>query len=155
MRLLDSVREQLGECDEALLCVAFASRGGVHLLSRQLRRLGPNSRLLVTNVFGSTTTEALVAAQDLGADVRILNLRGGTYHPKLYLSVSGASASATIGSANLTNGLVGNVGQLTVKLQARRRVMDRPGTTSTPGRRASTAQTAELRFTFRPSPDTR
>ena len=108
-RLLTGVRDQLDRGDEALLCVAFASRGGVHLLSRQLERLGPCGRLLVTNVFGTTSAEALAAASDMGIEVRILNLGGGTYHPKLYLSSSGAAASATIGSANLTNGLVGNV----------------------------------------------
>ena len=109
IRLLTGVRGQLDRGEEALLCVAFASRGGVHLLSRQLERLGPRGRLLVTNVFGSTSAEALIAAGDMGIDVRVLNLRGGTYHPKLYLSSAGHTASATIGSANLTNGLVGNV----------------------------------------------
>ena len=118
-RLLTGVRDQLDGSDHALLCVAFASRGGVHLLSRQLEQLGRRSRLLVTSVFGSTTAEALRTANDLGVNVRVLNLSGGTYHPKLYLTATGRSASATIGSANLTNGLVGNV-EVAVRLDGDR-----------------------------------
>jgi len=118
-RLLEGVRNQLAGSDSALLCVAFASRGGVHLLSRQLEKLGSRGRLLVTNVFGSTSADALAAAADLDVHIRVLNPGGGTYHPKLYLSSSGNEASATIGSANLTNGLVGNV-EVAVRLDGAR-----------------------------------
>lgn len=118
-RLLDTLRDQLEASDEALLCVAFASRSGVHLLGRQLDRLGPNCRLLVTSVFGSTTVDALATATDMGVDVRVLNPGGGTYHPKLYLGSAGDRATATVGSANLTGGLVGNI-EVVVQLQGER-----------------------------------
>jgi hypothetical protein len=48
-------------------------------------------------------------ASGLGLDIRILNPGSGrTFHPKLYLAVNGAGASAVIGSANLTGGLATN-----------------------------------------------
>lgn len=60
-------------------------------------------------MFGQTTTAALGRAVDLGVDVRVLNLAGGTYHPKLYLSRRGEKATALVGSANLTSGLLRNI----------------------------------------------
>ena len=107
---LRAVRGTLDHADEAILAVAFASEAGVHLLRQQLDALGPRTRLLVTTAFGTTTAGALQMARSCGADVRTLNPAGGTYHPKLYLARRrGGAASAVIGSANLTRGLVGNV----------------------------------------------
>ena len=105
--LLRELRRSLDGADEALLCVAFASAAGVHLLERQLDRLGDRARIVATTVFGGGS--ALDDAAALGARVRILNPGGGTYHPKLYLTRGGAGATALVGSANLTSGLVGNV----------------------------------------------
>jgi hypothetical protein len=105
--MLAAVRTVLAEADEALLCVAFANQAGVELVAPLLRDLPV--RLLATTVFGATTTAALARAADLGADVRVLNLPGGTYHPKLYLGRAGGTATALVGSANLTGGLIRNV----------------------------------------------
>jgi hypothetical protein len=58
-------------------------------------------------VFGSTTSDGLVAAREAG--VGVLNPVGGTFHPKLYLGRHGDRIAAAVGSANLTSGLVGNV----------------------------------------------
>jgi len=100
----------LDQADEALLAVAFVSESGVHLLHKQLRRLGPRTRLLVTTTFGTTKPAALDMASDLGADVRTLNPGGGTYHPKAFLTrTSGGNAAAVVGSSNLTGGLIVNV----------------------------------------------
>ena len=49
-------RARLVEAD-GLLCVAFANRRGVNLLSPQLARLGGRCRLVVTTAFGQTTGE--------------------------------------------------------------------------------------------------
>jgi hypothetical protein len=105
--MLAAVRFVLADADEALLCVAFANQAGVELVAPLLR--DRPVRLLATTVFGGTTTAALARAADLGAEVRVLNLPGGTYHPKLYLARSGGSATALVGSANLTGGLIRNV----------------------------------------------
>lgn len=112
--LLKAVRGTLSESDDSLLCVAFAHERGVRLIAKELEaahRRGARLRLLVTNVFdrGGTTDDALAVAHGLGADVRIHNHAGGTYHPKLYLGSSSTSARAVIGSANLTAGLACNV----------------------------------------------
>lgn len=112
--LLKAVRDTLSEADDSLLCVAFAHERGVRLIAKELEaahRRGARLRLLVTNVFdrGGTTDDALAVAHGLGADVRIHNHAGGTYHPKLYLGSSSTSARAVIGSANLTAGLACNV----------------------------------------------
>jgi len=106
--LLTRVRGALEGADESLLCVAFISMAGVHLLRRQLAE-AKRSRLLATTVFGSTAPAALDFASDLGVEVRVLNPSTGTYHPKLYLARRGDRSTAVIGSANLTAGLVGNV----------------------------------------------
>lgn len=117
--LLRAVRGALVDADEAMLAVAFASEGGVNLLGRELRRLGPSARLLVTTVFGKTTAEALRMAARERAALRILNPgRRSTYHPKLYMGRRGGQARAVIGSANLTNGLYNNV-ELAVALEGR------------------------------------
>lgn len=112
--LLVGVREALGRSDEALLCVAFVSEPGVHLLGRELRRLRGRARLLVTTQFGTTRPSALGMARDMGVRVRQLNPPGGrTYHPKLYVGRSGGRGggriSAVVGSANMTQGLVSNI----------------------------------------------
>lgn len=106
--LLTRVRGALDGADDSLLCVAFISMEGVHLLSQQLKH-AKRSRLLATTVFGSTAPAALDMASDLGVEVRVLNPSSGTYHPKLYLARRGGVSTAVIGSANLTAGLVSNV----------------------------------------------
>lgn len=80
--LLTRMRGALDGADESLLCVAFISMEGVHLLRRQLEH----------------TKRA-----------RLLNPSSGTYHPKLYLARRGLTSTAVIGSANLTGGPVSNV----------------------------------------------
>lgn len=106
--LLTRVRGALDGADESLLCVAFVSMAGVHLLRRQFENT-KQARLLATTVFGSTAPAALDLASDLGVEVRVLNPSSGTYHPKLYLARRGLMSTAVIGSANLTAGLVSNV----------------------------------------------
>jgi HKD family nuclease len=108
-RLLPAIRTALREADEALLCVAFVNRRGINLLEPQLSALSRRCRLLVTTVFGGTTSNALTKATDMGIQVRVLNPPGGTFHPKLYLTRSPNTATAVIGSANLTSGLVANI----------------------------------------------
>ncbi|RLB49339.1 MAG: hypothetical protein DRJ42_21215 [Deltaproteobacteria bacterium] len=109
--LLHAVRGTISAGDEVLLCVAFAHVRGVQLIRKELeaaaKRAAP--RLLVTTAFGQSHEEALAAASNAGAEVRVLNPGTGTYHPKLYLSSRGSAASGVIGSANLTSGLVVNV----------------------------------------------
>jgi hypothetical protein len=63
---------------------------------------------MVTTVFADCAA-ALARANDLGAAVRVLNLTGGTYHPKVYLTTAAETAHATVGSANLTSGLICNI----------------------------------------------
>ena len=108
--LLRAVRATLDQADEVLLCVAFASEQGVHLLRSQLGRLGPRARLIATTTFGSTTPGALAMAHGLGVRVQTLNPGSGTYHPKAFLSRRrDGSAAAFLGSCNLTRGLIANV----------------------------------------------
>lgn len=108
--LLQGLHRSLTGADEALLCVAFASRSGVQLLHEPLEALGGRARLLVTTAFGSTAAEALNHAHDLGLRIGVLNPGGAsTYHPKVYLARRGGEVAAVVGSANLTQGLVGNV----------------------------------------------
>ncbi len=104
--LLRSAREAASH-DDVLLCVAFARVGGVQLLAKELKR-AKRRRLLATTVFGGSEA-ALAEARDLGVDIRVRNPSTGTYHPKLYLGVTDARASALVCSANLTGGLLVNV----------------------------------------------
>lgn len=106
--LLSSVRSLLDDADEALLCVAFTNKKGVHLLEPQFKRLGSSCRVLVTNVFADPAP-ALAQLSDWGSEVRLLNPSGGTYHPKIYLAGHGTHTQAFIGSANLTSGLLTNI----------------------------------------------
>jgi hypothetical protein len=115
---LESVRRVLEGADEAILGVAFVQRRGVSLVERQLQTVGVG-RLVTTTVFGSTTGEGLDAMRSAGFGVRVLNPRGGTFHPKLYLARHGVEIVAAVGSANLTGGLVANVELVTV-LRGRR-----------------------------------
>jgi HKD family nuclease len=109
--LLAGLRRSLADADEAVLCVAFASRGGIHLLRDALAPICKREGvlLLVTTTFGTTTAAGLQLARDLGVDVRVMNPTGGTYHPKVYVARTGDRVDAIVGSANLTNGLVANV----------------------------------------------
>jgi hypothetical protein len=91
-----------------LLGVAFVERRGVNLVEHQLRAV-KRTRLVATTVFGSTTEQGLSGARKLGVEVRVLNRRGGTFHPKVYLGRHGDRLAAAVGSANLTGGLIANV----------------------------------------------
>jgi hypothetical protein len=110
---LRAVRRVLDGADEAILGVAFVQRRGVSLVEQQLRSVGAG-RLVASTVFGTTTSEGLDAIRDAGFGVRVLNPRGGTFHPKLYLARRGDEIAAAVGSANLTSGLVANVELVTV-----------------------------------------
>lgn len=111
--LLRAVRGTLADADEAMLCVAFVQEKGIHLLEGELealRRRKAPARLLVTTTFKTTSAPALGMARRLGLEVRVLNPgSGSTFHPKLYLGRSRATARAVIGSANLTGGLASNL----------------------------------------------
>lgn len=121
--LLGAVRATLARADEAFLCVAFVHEKGLHLLSRELeerQRRKLRSRLLVTTTFQQAESSALSVATGLGLEVRILNPGSGrTFHPKLYLGVTGRAAEAVIGSANLTGGLATNL-EAAVALRGKR-----------------------------------
>src|SRR5689334_20355197 len=86
--LLRTLRGSLDEAETALLCVAFVNQPGLRLVQPQLERLSSDARLLVTTVF-SDVSVALNEAADWGVDVRTLNWRGGTFHPKMYLMQGG------------------------------------------------------------------
>jgi len=45
----------------------------------------------------------------MDVQIRVKNLSGGTYHPKVYAARKGDQISAVLGSSNLTGGLAGNV----------------------------------------------
>ncbi len=109
--LLAALRGVLDSADEALLCVAFAQARGVHLIAREVTQVARRggARVLVTTTLGTTSEVALAALTEAGADVRVLNPGGGTYHPKVFLGRRGDELAAMVGSANLTSGLVANV----------------------------------------------
>ena len=108
--LLQAVRSTLDDADNAILATAFVDSRGIQLLDAQLSALGPKCRLLVTSVFDrNRTAAALSLAHRRGVRTRILNWSRGTYHPKLYLAMTGSSSRAVVGSANLTSGLFSNV----------------------------------------------
>lgn len=75
--LLGALRGVLAESDDALLCVAFAQARGVHLIAREVAEVARRgrARVLVTNVFGTTSEVALGALREAGASVRVLSLR--------------------------------------------------------------------------------
>jgi len=108
---VDAVRRVLAAADEALICVAFAQARGVHLVERELsdvaRRGG--ARVVVTTTLGASSPSALGALREGGAQLRVLNPGGATYHPKVFVGRTGDGVQAVIGSANLTSGLVANV----------------------------------------------
>lgn len=107
--LLPALRVSTAESSDLLWCVAFVSLAGIHLVERELKQVPGRKRLLATGVFGGEgSRSALSKAADLGVDVRVLNLGGGTYHPKIYL-FDGAVRRGLVGSANLTGGLICNV----------------------------------------------
>lgn len=60
-------------------------------------------------MFGAKPPAALDEALRLGVRVSVLNPAGGTHHPNLYLARGKDSATAIVGSANLTAGLLTNV----------------------------------------------
>ncbi len=108
--LLSSIRDALGNAEQALVATAFIDPRGVLLLERELKALGPRCRLLVTSVFDrQRTSAALSLTHSFGVETKVLNWRGGTFHPKIYLTQTGTSSQAVVGSSNLTSGLVTNV----------------------------------------------
>ena len=107
--LLPALRTSTAAASELLWCVAFVRSAGVHMLAKELRQVPGRKRLLATGAFGGVGSDAALAhAHELGLEVRVLNLGGGTYHPKIYL-FDGTERQAFVGSANLTGGLISNV----------------------------------------------
>jgi len=110
---LDSLRDLLGSSEETLLATAYVRRSGVDLIKDELKRLckeGGSARVLTTFDFGLTEPAALEQLEDLGAQVRVAQLGGRAYHPKIYLGRSSDSFRVLVGSANLTAcGLLKNV----------------------------------------------
>jgi len=110
---LDTLRELLGSSEETLLATAYVRRSGVDLIKDELKRLckaGGSARVLTTFDFGLTEPTALEQLEDLGAQVRVAQLGGRAYHPKIYLGRSSDSFRVLVGSANLTAcGLLKNV----------------------------------------------
>jgi hypothetical protein len=64
---------------------------------------------VVTTTLGASSPSALGALRVEGAQLRVLNPGGATYHPKVFLGRTDDGVQAVIGSANLTSGLVANV----------------------------------------------
>lgn len=104
----DAVRRCIDGADEVLMCVAFVHASGLNLISAQLPDRRPR-RLLSTTAFGQTTAQGLDLARRRGVTARVLNLAGGTFHPKVYLGRQGQLTRAVVGSVNLTAGLVTNI----------------------------------------------
>jgi hypothetical protein len=78
----------------------LVSVADLHPVARELQQVPRMRRLLATAVFGGDGTRAaLTEASRLRMDVKVLNLGGGPYHPKIYLvdgpSVVASSAAAT------------------------------------------------------------
>lgn len=109
--LLTAVQRVLEHSDSAYLAVAFVAEAGVHLIKPQLKQLTDDGRvrMLVSTTFGTTSPTALKDAVDMGTELKILNPSGGTYHPKLYIGRRNGHATAVVGSANLTGGLISNI----------------------------------------------
>ncbi len=108
--ILARVRRMLAWGDDALLCVAFVSTSGLHLIRDEARALrGRGSlRLVATTALSPTAPAALTfATTRLRAEVRVLNPGRGTFHSKIYLARKDDQAQALLGSANLTAGLDG------------------------------------------------
>jgi hypothetical protein len=93
--LLRGVQDALEGVDEALVCVAFVQKAGVHLVRRQLEPLGMRARLLHTTTFAECSS-ALGMAHGMGAQVGILTGREG---PTTRRSISLAEATS-IGSSS-------------------------------------------------------
>lgn len=106
--LLAGIRSVLDGADEALLAVAFVQSAGVNLLEPQLKRLGTAARLVLTTTF-TENSAALARVHGLKTAINVLNPASGTNHAKIYVGRQGSSATALIGSANLTGGLVSNI----------------------------------------------
>ena len=116
--LLPELRAALDQADEALLlCRVRESQGHQPggAPATPTREAGP--------VGADNDFQRLVASPGQGGRVRRAcaraQSRGGTYHPKMYLTASGATAQVLIGSANLTSGLVCNIEVGTVLTAAR------------------------------------
>lgn len=102
---LDAVRALLDGADDVFAAVAYVTRPGVELIKRELREVTRGDgrlRVLTTFDFGLTEPDALDTLVDLGAEVRIAELRKRAYHPKVFLGARRESRSAMVGSTNLT-----------------------------------------------------
>jgi len=82
--LLRAAQQNVADCDQALLCVAFVSNAGLGFIEKELKATD-EALLLATTAFRTTELNALNRAPRLGVAVKTLNPAGGTYHPKVFL----------------------------------------------------------------------
>ncbi len=108
MPLLPRLRDAIDRAVEVDLCVAFVLPSGVDLLWGHLRDLVRRKgrlRILTGDYLDVTDPDALAKLSDLGdgAEVRVIETYGRSFHPKGYLAgFADGSALAFIGSSNLS-----------------------------------------------------
>jgi len=99
---------EVGSADRVDVVMAFIRRSGIRPLLGAFRRhceRGKPLRVLTTTYTGSTELEALRMLEDAGAQIRIsYDTTGTRLHAKAWLfHRSGGSATAYVGSSNLTH----------------------------------------------------
>jgi len=97
---------------EICVAVAYVKKPGLECLADIglfdiMRHV--HTRVIISLDFGITDVDAISLLKEIGADVRVIKLKQGEFHPKIYIIryVDG-TAYAIIGSANLTLGAFTN-----------------------------------------------
>jgi HKD family nuclease len=100
--IASSLTRLFGQSDEVFIAVAWGTSNSA--LASLLKNKSKISRLIVGTHFFQTEPLFLEKISALDA-ARVMDASGHvTFHPKVYLFLSGSSASVVIGSANFTNG---------------------------------------------------
>ncbi len=94
----------IGHSKEIYFCVAWGTQNPLVKPLLEAGKAGKITRIIVGTDFYQTDPDFLRALQTFPNARVMLGTSAGTFHPKVYLFISGETAAALVGSANFTGG---------------------------------------------------
>jgi superfamily II DNA or RNA helicase len=119
-KVLSSILDSLGKCDEFWFSVAFATSSGIasiHNKLLELERKGVKGRVLVSQYLNFTHPEALRALRRF-SNIETRFIQDVDFHGKGYIFKDGDQYELVIGSSNLTSEALCENNELNMKITA-------------------------------------
>ena len=105
-KVINSIRDELRECDEFIISAAFITMGGITPLLEEFRNLERNNikgKILTTDYLTFTEPKALRKLQSFkNIEVKLYSQKDEGFHTKGYIFKKGEVFTGIVGSSNMT-----------------------------------------------------